>query len=316
MAETAALIVGALACATDLRGARIPNALTLSAIVAALTFHALAPAGVGLAAAGLGLLVGLLVFFPFFALGAMGAGDVKLMAALGAWLGWHAAINVALFGAVAGGVLAVVVALWHGYLRTALGNVKTLLFHWWLTGVQAVARADARRRQGAAPPVRAADHGGPGGDVMATLNLRRLCRSERGAELIEMAIVTPLLLLLVMGIVDFGFMFQRFVVLTNAAVEGARVATLPGYSEADASARAQAYATNGGVPGIGDCVTAPAVALPGAGGGTWPGVQVHRARTSTRLQYLAPIATLVGGTMAANVTLTARSTMRRQIAAS
>jgi prepilin peptidase CpaA len=136
MAETAALIVGALACATDLRGARIPNALTLSAIVAALTFHALAPTGVGLAAAGLGLLVGLLVFFPFFALGAMGAGDVKLMAALGAWLGWYAAINVALFGAVAGGVLAIVVALCHGYLRTALGNLKTLLFHWWLTGVK------------------------------------------------------------------------------------------------------------------------------------------------------------------------------------
>ena len=146
---------------------------------------------------------------------------------------------------------------------------------------------------------------------MATLNFRRLCRSERGAELIEMAIVTPLLLLLVMGIVDFGFMFQRFVVLTNAAVEAARVATLPGYSEADARARAQAYATNGGVPGI---VTAncPAVALPGAGGGTWPGVTCT-VQHVYRLQYVAPIATLVGGSMAANVTLTGRSTMRRQL---
>ena len=60
--------------------------------------------------------------------------------------------------------------------------------------------------------------------------LRRLRpHSTRGAELIEMALVTPILLLLVMGIVDFGFMFQRYVVLTNAAVEGARVATMPGY---------------------------------------------------------------------------------------
>ena len=68
---------------------------------------------------------------------------------------------------------------------------------------------------------------------MATLKRIRLLRSERGAELIEMAIVTPLLLLLVFGIVDFGFMFQRYVVLTNAAVEGARVASLPGYTLAD-----------------------------------------------------------------------------------
>ena len=49
----------------------------------------------------------------------------------------------------------------------------------------------------------------------------------------------PVLLLLVFGIVDFGFMFQRYVVLTNAAAEGARVASLPGYTAADAQARVQ-----------------------------------------------------------------------------
>jgi len=89
------------------------------------------------------------------------------------------------------------------------------------------------------------------------------------------------------------------------------VATLPGYSEADARARALAYATNGGVTGI---VTAncPAVTLPGAGGGTWPGVTCT-VQHVYRLQYVAPIATLVGGSMAANVTLTGRSTMRRQL---
>ena len=72
---------------------------------------------------------------------------------------------------------------------------------------------------------------------MARLKRWRLFRSEYGAELVEMAIVTPILLLLVFGIVDFGFMFQRYVVLTNAAVEGARVATLPGYTAADAACR-------------------------------------------------------------------------------
>jgi Flp pilus assembly protein TadG len=145
---------------------------------------------------------------------------------------------------------------------------------------------------------------------VATLTLRRLARAEQGAELIEMAIVTPLLLLLVMGIVDFGFLFQRYVVLTNAAVEGARVATLPGYTAADAQARVQAYVADGGVPGVVNAVTTP-VTLPGAGGGTWPGMQMTVTHVYT-LQYIAPIAALVGGTSAANVTLTARATMRSQ----
>lgn len=134
--QVAALIVGVIACATDLRAARIPNPLTFAAAGLALVFHVAMPGGAGLQVALLGLLAGLLVFFPFFALGAMGAGDVKLMAALGAWLGWQAAINVALYGAIAGGVLAVVVAVRHGYLRTAVRNVRNLLVHWWLTGVR------------------------------------------------------------------------------------------------------------------------------------------------------------------------------------
>jgi hypothetical protein len=147
---------------------------------------------------------------------------------------------------------------------------------------------------------------------MAKLTRARLLRSERGAELIEMAVVTPLLLLLVMGIVDFGFLFQRYVVLTNAAVEGARVATLPGYSAADAEARVEAYASDGGVPGDVTAAVVP-VALPATGGGTWPGMEVTVTHLYT-LQYIAPIITLVGGTSAASITLTARSTMRSQVA--
>ena len=50
-----------------------------------------------------------------------------------------------------------------------------------------------------------------------------------------MVVVLPLLLLMLFGIIDFGFMFQRYVVLTNAAMEGARVGILPGYSDADAA---------------------------------------------------------------------------------
>jgi Flp pilus assembly protein TadG len=66
---------------------------------------------------------------------------------------------------------------------------------------------------------------------MASLIRRRLRSGEddRGAELIELAIVLPILLLACAAIMDFGFLFQRYEVLTNAAREGARLASLPGY---------------------------------------------------------------------------------------
>jgi Flp pilus assembly protein TadG len=137
-------------------------------------------------------------------------------------------------------------------------------------------------------------------------------RSERGAELIEMVVVTPLLLLLLFGIIDFGFMFQRYLVLTNAAMEGARVGVLPGYTTADAAARATSYAATGGVPGTVDAVVTT-VNLPGAGGGTWPFVRVTVTHVYN-YPYIGPFAGLFSRTLA-SVTLTASSTMRRQLGA-
>jgi Flp pilus assembly protein TadG len=61
-------------------------------------------------------------------------------------------------------------------------------------------------------------------------SFRRL-RSERGAELIEMAIVTPILLLIIGAIFDFGMLFRSWEVVTNAAREGARVGVLPAYTD-------------------------------------------------------------------------------------
>jgi prepilin peptidase CpaA len=136
VSEFAALVVGAAACATDLRSARIPNVLTFGAIMAGVAFHAVAPGGAGIGAAMVGLLVGLLVFFPFFALGALGAGDVKLMAAIGSWVGWQMVLQVALYGALAGGVFAIALALWRGYLGQAFRNLRMLFQHWWLVGVR------------------------------------------------------------------------------------------------------------------------------------------------------------------------------------
>jgi prepilin peptidase CpaA len=68
----------------------------------------------------------------------MGAGDVKLLAALGAWLGPHNAFWLAVYGLMAGGAVSLVVAVARGYLFTALRNIWMLLKFWWLVGPRPV----------------------------------------------------------------------------------------------------------------------------------------------------------------------------------
>lgn len=138
----------ALACVSDLRTRRIPNVLTLSAAGAAVLFHA---ATGGWSAVGwslAGLFVGALLFFPMFALRGMGAGDVKLLAALGAWLGPGQVAAVALATSLAGGAIAIIVAFAHGYLRKALRNLYLLLMHWRVAGVQPLPAVTLERAAG------------------------------------------------------------------------------------------------------------------------------------------------------------------------
>ncbi len=134
--QIAAVALVLVACIPDLRTRRIPNALTFGAAVVALAFHVSTAGLPGLAASAGGWLLGVALFLPMFALRGMGAGDVKLLAAVGAWLGPSDVIWVALITSVAGGVIALVVASWHGYLRTAVTNISALLMHWRFTGVQ------------------------------------------------------------------------------------------------------------------------------------------------------------------------------------
>jgi prepilin peptidase CpaA len=131
-----AVAIGAAVC--DLSTRRIPNVLTLGAALAALSVRSYADGWSGAESSLAGWLVGVACFFPFFALGGMGAGDVKLLGALGAWLGPQPAVWVALYGSIAGGVIAIVVAMWSGYLRRALSNVWSLLMFWRVAGVKPV----------------------------------------------------------------------------------------------------------------------------------------------------------------------------------
>jgi prepilin peptidase CpaA len=135
-ARMAALLIGACACITDWRSRRIPNVLTFGAAIAAFVVFAVTGGLKGLSWSVAGWLVGCLLFLPWFLLRGMGGGDVKLLAALGAWLGPAHIVWVALYAAVAGGVLAVAVALYRGYLRAMVRNVWNLLMFWRLAGIQ------------------------------------------------------------------------------------------------------------------------------------------------------------------------------------
>jgi Flp pilus assembly protein TadG len=81
--------------------------------------------------------------------------------------------------------------------------------------------------------------------------LARRWREDDGAELVEFAVTFPLLLLVVLGIMDFGLLFQQYEVITNAAREGARVAVVPGYTASDAQARVTQYINAGFLTGSG-----------------------------------------------------------------
>jgi len=122
----------------DLATRRIPNWLTFGAAIAALAVHAYFAGWPGIGMTLAGWLVGVAFFFPVFALGGMGAGDVKLLGAVGAWLGPIAVIWVALFSGIAGGVMGILVAAFAGYLTQAFRNVWGLLLFWRVAGIKPV----------------------------------------------------------------------------------------------------------------------------------------------------------------------------------
>jgi prepilin peptidase CpaA len=126
----------ALAVWSDLRKRRIPNGLVLAGLALALVFQGAAAPGTGLFAhpsGGIGLpsglagaAVGLLVPMPFYAWRLLGAGDVKLLAMVGAWLGPAQAAGAILLTMLAGGVLALIFALCTGVLAKALANAREM----------------------------------------------------------------------------------------------------------------------------------------------------------------------------------------------
>jgi prepilin peptidase CpaA len=122
------LALGVVAAAViDIRTNRIPNLLTALMSGVGLAMAATGVSGIGPWAALAGLAIGLLLMMPGYLLGATGAGDVKLMAAVGAMLGPALVITAFLFTAIAGGILALVVAARRGRMAAALANTGRLI---------------------------------------------------------------------------------------------------------------------------------------------------------------------------------------------
>jgi Flp pilus assembly protein TadG len=136
--------------------------------------------------------------------------------------------------------------------------------------------------------------------------------AESGAVLVEFALTLPLLLVLVAGMFDFGLAFQKMLVVTNAAREGARMAMLPGYATADVQDRVAKYLTAGGAVGTPTTTVTDSTITPGTGAQF--ATKVVTVSLDHSFLMLQPIAALVGGTFS-KVTLKASSEMRVEVAA-
>jgi Flp pilus assembly protein TadG len=141
----------------------------------------------------------------------------------------------------------------------------------------------------------------------------RLIRQERGAALIEAALVLPIMLLIAVGIFEFGRAYQVLEVLTNAAREGARVAVLPYTTDADAEARVRQFLQVGGLDSddtVNIGFTATTVSMGAAGNASATRVTVTYPFSFMVFQ---PVARLVvsGSSIPGDVfNLTVASTMR------
>jgi Flp pilus assembly protein TadG len=139
--------------------------------------------------------------------------------------------------------------------------------------------------------------------------------SDDGAEFVEFALAFPLLLVVVLGIMDMGIMFQQYQVITAAAREGARVGVLPYHTASDAEDRADEYVAAsilamGNTAPLALATVTPGVPIPG-GGCTMSTMTVT---TSFPHQYLFVGQRLAyfGGNALGTKTLNASATMRME----
>ena len=153
------------------------------------------------------------------------------------------------------------------------------------------------------------------GKIASGRRLRHGIGSERGTALLEAALTLPLLLIVSVGIFEFGRGYQTWQVLTNAAREGARVAVLPGTTgSAEVETRVRQYMASGQLAdAAGATVTVDSTVDISFGAGTAKS-SVVTVRYPFRFMVLQPVASLLvrGSTLGAPINITASSQMRNE----
>jgi Flp pilus assembly protein TadG len=138
--------------------------------------------------------------------------------------------------------------------------------------------------------------------------VRSSWRSERGAELIEFAVVAPILIFIIAGIFEFGMMFRALEAITNAAREGARVGVLPGYNAPDVQTRVNDYLDASGLTAAHTTTVTDQTLATAAGSFTARSVNVSYPYQFVVLSGFAP---LFGGSFG-SMNLTAAAIMRTE----
>jgi prepilin peptidase CpaA len=147
----AALIAGV----TDIWKFKVYNLLTFPLVLSGLLYHAIDGGAPALAGSFLGALVGFALMIALYAMGGLGAGDVKFVTAIGAWLGLPLTLYVVMAGCIAAGVYALVLLVSAPSLKETLLNIQLLWIRLVCLGrhitsedrVEAeVKRSDRRRR--------------------------------------------------------------------------------------------------------------------------------------------------------------------------
>src|SRR5580692_9980341 len=120
-------ILVAIAAIFDIRSRRIPNWLVLAGIITGCAWNVYASSWSGLFRAAEGLGLGFILYFPLYLIRARGAGDVKLLAAVGAITGPGNCLWIFLLTAILGGVIAMGMLLWHKRVQHTFFNLSFIM---------------------------------------------------------------------------------------------------------------------------------------------------------------------------------------------
>ncbi|MFD1175218.1 prepilin peptidase [Paenibacillus puldeungensis] len=114
------LMLGA-AFVTDIKSMKIPNAITMTGVAAGLCYHSITSGGSGALFAIKGAGIGFALMFVLYLLRAVGGGDVKLFAGIGAWLGTGLTLSTMMYSIFAAGCIGLIIIIWR---REALTRVR------------------------------------------------------------------------------------------------------------------------------------------------------------------------------------------------